>query len=107
VVGGREKHFLREAVRPLLPEWVCGREKSPFQVPAWSATGNGPFMQYAFDVINGPGLRDCGVFDPGAITHLLNRWPHLSNKAREKLYGALMAILSFCALQRRFGLTLH
>jgi len=106
VAHGKEKYILREALRSIIPDWVRDRQKQPFQAPALSMSRNERFSRYMHDTLTGGAVRESGIFDQRAVTGLLERWRTLPEKTQERLDGAIMILLSFCAMQKRYGLTL-
>ena len=68
--GGEGKHVLKEALRPLLPEEVLFRKKMGFAVPldVWF---RGSLKEHILDVVRGPRLAECGIFEPAMLKRLV------------------------------------
>ena len=64
--GGEGKDVLKQALRPLLPEEILFRKKMGFGVPLdlWF---RGSLKDHIAEVVRGPRLAGCGIFDPAAL----------------------------------------
>jgi len=100
------KRLLREALRGIVPEWIGHRPKRPFQAPPLSRSTHHEFAQYMLDVLTSQALRDSNLLDPGAVGRLLEIWPTLPAAAQDRLDPVIMMLLSLCALQKRYRLSL-
>ena len=99
----REKHLLREAMRPYIPDSVYGAVKRPFMAP--SAVGvDGPLHDFLQDTLRGEGLRAVPFVDAGAVGALLDGLPRLGEGDRGSVDSLLLMLASVAVLQERWGL---
>ena len=99
----REKHLLREAMRPYISEAVYGRTKRPFMAP--SAVGvEGPLHDFLQDTLRGEGLRAVPFVDAGAVGEVLDGLPSLATEDRPSVDSLLLMLASVAVLQERYGL---
>ena len=99
----REKHLLREAMRPYIPDPVYDRVKRPFMGP--SAVGTeGPLHDFLQDTLRGEALRAVPFLDHAAIERLLDRLPTLPPEDRPSLDSLLLMLASVAVLQERYRL---
>jgi asparagine synthase (glutamine-hydrolysing) len=70
--GGVDKYVLRRALHDQVPEQILDRPKKPFFTPiaAWFLSGSGGEM--ARDYLSETNTRRVGLFDPQAVTKLLD-----------------------------------
>ena len=68
--AGQGKYLLKQALRPLLPAEVLFRAKMGFAVPldTWF---RGALRQHIADVVGGPRLAQCGLFEPRTLRRLV------------------------------------
>ena len=99
----REKHLLREAMRPHIPDSVYGAVKRPFMAP--SAVGvDGPLHDFLQDTLRGEGLRAVPFVDAGAVAGVLDGLPQLADRDRPSVDSLLLLVASLAVLQERWGL---
>lgn len=99
---GVEKHVLREAVRPLLPERVLAREKHPFLAPPVNLAGAaGELVQ---DVLHSQAFAALPFVDGGRARRWAEGLGQLDARARVAAEPVLFTLLSATALQQRFHL---
>ena len=99
----REKHLLREAVRPYIPDPVYDRVKRPFMAPpAVGADGQGPLHDFLQDTLRGAPLRSVPFVDHAAVLRLLDRMPALPAEDRPALDSLLLMLASVAVLQERY-----
>ena len=99
----REKHLLREAMRPYIPDPVYDRVKRPFMAP--SAVGaDGPLHDFLQDTLRGESLRSVPFLDRAAVAHLLDQLPALPAEDRPSLDSLLLMLASVAVLQERYRL---
>ena len=96
VRGPATKRLLRRAVAPLVPAAVARGRKRGFSIPA-AAWLRGPLLPFAREVLSPDALRREGVFDPTAVTRLLDR--HAAGQ--EDLSRQLWGLMAFTLWQRR------
>lgn len=98
-----EKHVLREAARPVLTDTVYRRQKQPFLAPPAGAGKDPALRELIHDTLTGAGRVEVGFFDSRAVQALLAEADGATTmEARAALDPALMSVLSFALLQRRF-----
>jgi asparagine synthase (glutamine-hydrolysing) len=69
--GLREKHILREAVAPLLPDVIAKRPKQPYRAPE-SVCFAGPHAPaYVRELLSPRAIAAAGHFDPDSVRRLL------------------------------------
>jgi asparagine synthase (glutamine-hydrolysing) len=90
VHGLTTKPLLRAAAAPLLPRTIVHGAKRGFSSPA-AAWLRGPLAGFARDVLSTQALRRQGLFDPRAVSALLER--HMARQ--EDLSRQLWALLAF------------
>jgi asparagine synthase (glutamine-hydrolysing) len=71
--GLREKHLLREAVRPWLPEVIRQRPKRPYRAPVHRSFFNEATPDYVGELLSPESLRAAGYFKPDAVTQLVRK----------------------------------
>ncbi|HYM43378.1 MAG TPA: XrtA/PEP-CTERM system amidotransferase [Steroidobacteraceae bacterium] len=97
--GGEGKYLLKQALRPLLPAEVLFRAKMGFAVPldVWF---RGPLRQHIADVVAGPRLAQCGLFEPNTLRRLVA--DHQSGRRDHS--APLWSLLMFDGFLRRHSL---
>ena len=99
----REKHLLREAMRPHIPDSVYEAVKRPFMAP--SAVGAaGPLHDFLQDTLRGEGLRAVPFVDAGAVGKVLDGLPVLAEGDRGSVDSLLLMLASVAVLQEQWGL---
>ena len=99
----REKHLLREAMRPHIPDSVYGAVKRPFMAP--SAVGvDGPLHDFLQDTLRGEGLRAVPFVDAAAVGAVLDGLPQVGERERGSVDSLLLMVASLAVLQERWGL---
>jgi asparagine synthase (glutamine-hydrolysing) len=88
VLGLSKKRLLRRAVEPLVPREIVHGRKRGFSIPA-AAWLRGELEPFAREVLAPARIRAQGVFDPAAVTTLLDR--HVARQAdlSRQLWGLL------------------
>jgi asparagine synthase (glutamine-hydrolysing) len=102
--GMTEKYALREAVRPELTETVYRRQKHPFLSPPAALHPDDKLYAMVNDTLRGPVMRSQPFFDQARVVGMLDRMHAMSGAERVVVDTMLMALLSTCVLQERFGL---
>ena len=90
VRGWAKKRLLRRAVAPLLPSSVASARKRGFSIPA-AAWLRGPFLPFVRDALSPETVRRQGLFEPRAVSRLLET--HVAG--REDLSRPLWGLLMF------------
>lgn len=104
IKGNTEKFVLREAMRPVLPAAVSGRQKHPFTAPPTLLDPDGPFYGMVRDVLSGPSLAGLPCLDTRALRKTLDRLPDMDPAERITWEVPLTAIFSGCLLAEQFRL---
>src|SRR5258706_4871166 len=94
----RTKVLLRGALRGVVPAEILRRPKKGFGIPV-AAWIRGPLRPLFEDLLSERELRECGVFDPGAVRAMLQR--HLRGEA--DLRKPLWTLAMFQLWQRHWG----
>ena len=99
----REKHLLREAMRPYISDSVYGRTKRPFMAP--SAVGvAGPLHDFLQDTLRGGAVRAVPFVDAAAVAAVLDGLPNLAAEDRPSVDSLLLMLASVAVMQERYGL---
>ena len=94
----REKHLLREAVRPHLPDGVYDRVKRPFMAP--SAVGvEGPLHDFLQDTLRGEALKAVPFVDAGAVGRVLDGLGGVGEGGRGSVDSLLLMLASVAVLE--------
>ena len=99
----REKHLLREAMRPYIPDPVYDRVKRPFMGPSAVGT-DGPLHDFLQDTLRGTAMRVVPFLDHRAVERLLDQLPTLAADDRPSLDSLLLMLASVAVLQERYRL---
>lgn len=102
--GMTEKYVLREAARPVLTDTVYRRQKHPFMAPPSTLVPRSRLYELVQDTLRGPTFRTLPFYEPQKVLALLDRLPGMDLPIRNAMDPLLMAALSACVLQERFGL---
>lgn len=100
----REKHLLREAMRPYIPDPVYDRVKRPFMGPSAVGT-DGPLHDFLQDILRGTAVRAVPFLDYAAVEGLLDQLPTLPAEDRPSLDSLLLMLASVAVLQERYRLS--
>ncbi|MDE2985742.1 MAG: asparagine synthase (glutamine-hydrolyzing) [Gemmatimonadota bacterium] len=94
----REKHLLREAVRPHIPDAVYDRVKRPFMAP--SAVGvEGPLHDFLQDTLRGEALKAVPFVDAGAVGRVLDGLGGVGVGDRGSVDSLLLMLASVAVLE--------
>ena len=99
----REKHLLREAMRPYIPDPVYDRVKRPFMAPSAVGT-DGPLHDFLQDTLRSDACRSVPFLDHAAVSRLLDQLPALPAEDRPSLDSLLLMLASVAVLQERYRL---
>ena len=98
----REKHLLREAVRPHIPDAVYDRVKRPFMAP--SAVGvEGPLHDFLQDTLRGEALTAVPFVDAGAVGRVLDGLGGVGEGDRGAVDSLLLMLASVAVLEGGVG----
>ena len=100
----REKHLLREAVRPYISDAVYATTKKPFWAPPRAASGLNPLNELVQDTLRSDGMDAVPFFDRRGVRRLLDTLPGLDPKAYASVDSLLLVLTSLCVMQERFRL---
>jgi asparagine synthase (glutamine-hydrolysing) len=92
VHGWAKKRLLRRAVAPLLPRSVLAARKRGFSIPA-AAWLRGPFLPFVCDALSPETVRRQGLFEPRAVSRLLDEHVSGQDDLSRPLWGLLMFTL--------------
>ena len=99
----QEKHLLREAMRPYIPNSVYARTKRAFMAPSAVGT-DGPLHEFLQDTLRGEAVRAVPFLDAGAVADILDGLPQLADEDRPSVDSLLLMLASAAVLQERYGL---
>ena len=68
--GLDEKHLLRRAVAPFLPESVWKRRKRPYRAPIAAAFVGAHAPDYVAELLSDTAIAEAGIFDPAAVARV-------------------------------------
>ncbi len=100
----REKHVLRQAVRPYITDTVYNREKHPFMAPPVSLYADAALGTFIQDSIRSKSFGAVPFFDRRKIIALLDGLPMQDAKTRTATEPVLMTVLTTHLLQQKFRL---
>lgn len=100
--GGREKHALREAVLPFVPDAIQRRAKQPFLAPPVAGDQESPLRTLVRDELRSEACASLPFFDRDAVLALEASLPALAPHVRAALDAALMKVVCASLLQRHF-----
>jgi asparagine synthase (glutamine-hydrolysing) len=92
--GLREKHILREAFSPILPEAIAHRTKQPYRAPDAPSFAGPDAPAWMADATSPDALAKAGLFEPHAVEKLLAKCAsgrHLGFKDNTALVGIASA----------------
>jgi asparagine synthase (glutamine-hydrolysing) len=99
--GLREKHLLRRAAEPLLPDAITSRRKHPYRAPIASVLLGPGAPEYVGDVLSHDRIRDAGVFSPSRVDDLRRKLEGATSVG-ETDEMALVGVVSTMLLHQRF-----
>lgn len=98
----REKHLLREAVRPHIPDAVYDRVKRPFMAPS-AVGGQGPLHDFLQDTLRGEALKAVPFVDAGAVGRVLDGLGGVGEGDRGSVDSLLLMLASVAVLEGGWG----
>jgi asparagine synthase (glutamine-hydrolysing) len=101
---GVEKHVLREAMKPYLPEAVYRRQKHPFLSPPALLKPGEPLHELMQDTLRGSAVDRVPFFRRDGIAELLDKSSGLDDAGKTALEFPVMQMLTACLLAERFRL---
>jgi asparagine synthase (glutamine-hydrolysing) len=99
--GLREKHLLRRAAEPLLPDAITSRRKHPYRAPIAPALLGPGAPDYVGEVLSSDRVRDAGVFSPSQVGDLRRKLERATSIG-ETDEMALVGVVSTMLLHERF-----
>ena len=101
--GLEEKHALRRAVAPLLPEEVHRRTKRPYRAPIGGVFTGPDAPEYVRELLQADRLEAAGVFSPDAVGRVVAKFEAVgSGRAGETDEMALVGTVSTMLLHEQF-----
>ena len=97
-----EKHLLREAMRPYIPNSVYERTKRAFMAPSAVGT-DGPLHDFLQDTLRGASVRAVPFLNAETVAGVLDGLPDLSEESRPSVDSLLLMLASMVVLQERYG----
>lgn len=94
----REKHLLREAVRPHIPDAVYDRVKRPFMAPSAVGVG-GALHDFLQDTLRGEALKAVPFVDAGAVGRVLDGLGGVGVGDRGSVDSLLLMLASVAVLE--------
>jgi asparagine synthase (glutamine-hydrolysing) len=71
--GLREKHLLKAAARPWLPDTITARPKRPYRAPIHRSFFHKRAPEYVRELLGARALADAGLFRPAAVARLVGK----------------------------------
>jgi asparagine synthase (glutamine-hydrolysing) len=102
--GELEKHVLREAARPMLPEGTRFRPKHPLLAPPITRFPGARSAALIAELLGSAAFRAQPFFDPRRVRKLVDGLPLLDDRACRALEPIVMTALCTAVLQDRFRL---
>lgn len=78
-----EKHVLREAVKPYVPETVYRRQKHPFDTPPLLLNRSGEVQEFLFDQVASEAFRKQPFFDSLKVKNFIRQLPQMDRMQRQ------------------------
>lgn len=100
--GTREKHVLREAVRPFIPDSVYEARKKPFWAPPGVVRGRNPLNELVQDTLRSGVAESVPFLDRQGAVSLLDSVPSLPAEAHASADSLLLVLTSLCVLHERY-----
>jgi asparagine synthase (glutamine-hydrolysing) len=101
-----EKHVLKRVAAPLVPSEIVGRKKQPFRAPNALCFVAGDAPDYVAEALSDSAVREAGIFEPGAVAHLLRKCRAQASAVTGDLSNsdnmALVGVLSTQLLHQQF-----
>ncbi|MBV9928204.1 MAG: asparagine synthase (glutamine-hydrolyzing) [Acidobacteria bacterium] len=102
--GGRQKHVLREAVRPFVTAEVYRGAKQPFFAPPATLRVGNPMSELLQDILRGRAFASVPFFEQSSVIGLLDELPRMNDAERAAMDPVIFMMASACVLQVRYGL---
>jgi asparagine synthase (glutamine-hydrolysing) len=99
--GLREKHLLRRAGAPLLPDAITARRKHPYRAPIVNALVGRGAPDYVGELLSARRIGDAGIFSATEVGDLLRKLER-SSSVSETDEMALVGVVSTMLLHQRF-----
>jgi asparagine synthase (glutamine-hydrolysing) len=99
--GLHEKHLLRRAAEPLLPQAITTRRKHPYRAPIASALLGPRGPEYVGDLLSPRAIADAGIFSAPEVGDLRRKLER-GGSVGETDEMALVGVVSTMLLHRRF-----
>jgi asparagine synthase (glutamine-hydrolysing) len=99
--GLEEKHALRRAVARWLPEEVWARRKVPYRAPIAEVFAGEQAPEYVRELLSAPALERAGIFEPGAVARLRDKFEAAPGRVGETDEMALVGVVSTMLLHDR------
>jgi asparagine synthase (glutamine-hydrolysing) len=101
ILGMNEKHLLKKAFKGILPETIVKRTKHPYRAPIQQSLCGSQSFDKIHDALSESSLRQCGLFDPVKVKHLLQKL-HSAQSVNEVDGMALAGIYSTQLLSKYY-----
>lgn len=98
----REKHALREAVRPYITDTVYSRKKHAFIAPHSTVKNGSGLYEMVQDELRSTSMDAIDIFDRKKTTGLLDKLPDLDDYLRLLMEPVLLMMLSACVLHKKY-----
>ena len=99
--GLREKHLLRKAMAPLLPDEIVNRRKQPYRAPIAAAFTGPDAPEYVGELLRPESLEQAGVFSPHAVEKVVRKFGRGSRAVSETDEIALVGVVSTMLLHEQ------
>jgi asparagine synthase (glutamine-hydrolysing) len=101
--GLEEKHALRKALAPYLPDEIYKRPKRPYRAPIGEVFAGQDAPDYARELLTPKRVVEAGLLDPAAIRRVVEKFATTGGRGvSETDEMALLGSLSVQLLQERF-----
>ncbi len=105
ISGMREKHILREAIKPYVIEQVYNRQKHPFLAPPSVISPDEKLHQLVQDTLRSQLMDEIPFFDKNKVIKLLDQSTRLPEEKWPSTEAMLLEMLSLCFIQKHFKLS--
>ncbi len=101
ILGLNEKHILKKALAPVLPEEIVARRKQPYRAPIVNCLLSGRNRDFAAAMLESDAICRAGFFETGKVSRLWEKLQAATNPS-ETDSMALAGVLSCQILHRQF-----
>lgn len=102
--NGRQKHLLREAVRPFVRDEVYRGAKQPFFAPPTTFCVGNPMYELLQDILRSQNFGSVPFFEQRAVVRFLDHLPEMDDQSRTSMDPVLFMMASIGVLHSHYQL---